>query len=380
LRIAQVAPLAESVPPKLYGGTERVVSWLTEELIELGHEVTLFASGDSTTRAKLVPVIPRALRLSRPHGDPVSACAILLDKLADRASDFDVIHGHIDWLHVPLLRRLGVPFLTTLHGRLDLPPLAAAARHFGNTGLVSISNHQRTPVPDLQWINTVYHGLPLEVLKPNFSEGDYLAFLGRLTPEKGAHLAIKWARASGLPLRIAAKIPTGENRFVKKEIEPFLDGQMVQFVGEVNDSKKTAFLGHANALLFPIDWPEPFGLVMIEAMACGTPVIAFPRGSVPEIIENGVTGFIVENEGQAIEAIERIGTLDRHHIRAEFERRFSVQRMAQNYIRCYEQVAGKKSGSSKKTARPLDGVHSPSHDDVQTHPLSSLGFMSRPSR
>jgi glycosyltransferase involved in cell wall biosynthesis len=351
LRIAQVAPLAESVPPKLYGGTERVVSWLTEQLIELGHDVTLFASGDSRTRAELVPVIPRALRLSRPRGDPASACAILLDKLADRASDFDVIHVHIDWLHVPLLRRLGVPFLTTLHGRLDLPPLAAAARYFGDTALVSISNHQRTPVPDLRWIDTVYHGLPLEMLKPNLSEGDYLAFLGRLSPEKGPHRAIKWARASGLPLRIAAKIPTTENRFVKKEIEPFLDGQKVQFVGEVNDSKKTTFLGHAKALLFPIDWPEPFGLVMIEAMACGTPIIAFSRGSVPEIIENGVTGFIVENEEQAIEAIECIGTLDRHHIRTEFERRFSVQRMAQNYVRCYEQVAGKKSRSSgRKTA------------------------------
>jgi glycosyltransferase involved in cell wall biosynthesis len=366
LRIAQVAPLAESVPPKLYGGTERVVSWLTEQLIELGHDVTLFASGDSHTRAELVPVIPRALRLSRPRGDPASACAILLDKLADRASEFDVIHVHIDWLHVPLLRRLGVPFLTTLHGRLDLPPLAAAARYFGDTALVSISNHQRTPVPNLRWIDTVYHGLPLEMLKPNLSGGDYLAFLGRLSPEKGPHQAIKWARASGLPLRIAAKISSSENRFVKKEIEPFLDGQKVQFVGEVNDSKKTTFLGHAKALLFPIDWPEPFGLVMIEAMACGTPIIAFSRGSVPEIIENGVTGFIVENEEQAIEAIERIGTLDRHHIRTEFERRFSVQQMAQNYVRCYEQVTGKKSRSSKKTARPLEGGPSATPDDVQS--------------
>jgi glycosyltransferase involved in cell wall biosynthesis len=355
LRIAQVAPLAESVPPKLYGGTERVVSWLTEELIELGHDVTLFASGDSITRAELVPAVPRALRLSRPRGDTGSACAILLDKLADRASDFDVIHCHIDWLHVPLLRRLEVPFLTTLHGRLD-PPFAAAARHFGDSALVSISNHQRTPVPDLRWINTVYHGLPLEMLKANFSQGEYLAFLGRLSPEKGPDVAIKWARAAGLPLRIAAKISRGESRFVKDKIEPFLDGQMVQFVGEVNDSGKADFLGHAKALLFPIDWPEPFGLVMIEAMACGTPVIALRRGSVPEIIENGVTGFIVENEDQAIEAIEGIGTLDRHHIRAEFERRFSVQRMAQAYIRCYEQVAGEKFGTSKENARALDGV------------------------
>jgi glycosyltransferase involved in cell wall biosynthesis len=380
MRIAQVAPLAESVPPKLYGGTERVVSWLTEELIELGHDVTLFASGDSVTRAELVPVIPRALRLSRPHGDPASACAILIDKLAHRASGFDVIHCHTDWLHLPVLRRLGVPFLTTLHGRLDLPPLAAAAQYFGDTALVSISNQQRAPVPDLRWINTVYHGLPLEALKPNYSDGDYLAFLGRLSPEKGPHLAIKWARSAGLPLRIAAKIPSGENRFVKKQIEPFLDGQMVQFVGEVNDRRKTDFLGHAKALLFPIDWPEPFGLVMVEAMACGTPVIAFSRGSVPEIIENGVTGFIVENEAQAIEAIECIGTLDRQLIRAEFERRFSVERMAQNYVRCYEHVAGKEFGSSKENARALDGGDSASPGDVQIHPLSSLGFMSRPTR
>jgi glycosyltransferase involved in cell wall biosynthesis len=213
------------------------------------------------------------------------------------------------------------------------------------------------------------------MFKPNFSEGDYLAFLGRLSPEKGPHLAIKWARFSGLPLRIAAKIPTGENRFIKKEIEPFLDGQMVQFVGEVNDSKKTSFLSHAKALLFPIDWPEPFGLVMIEAMACGTPVIAYPRGSVPEIIEDGVTGFLVENEEQAIEAIKRIHTLDRHRVRAEFERRFSVHRMAQDYVRCYEQVA---IGLPRKNARALDRVRSANPGDMQTHPLSSLGLMSSP--
>jgi glycosyltransferase involved in cell wall biosynthesis len=343
LRIAQVAPLAESVPPKLYGGTERVVSWLTEELIELGHNVTLFASGDSITRAELVPIIPRALRLSRPRGDPMSAYAVMLDKIADRGSDFDVIHCHIDWLHIPLLRRLAVPFLTTLHGRLDLPPLAAAARHFGETALVSISNHQRTPVPDLRWVDTIYHGLPLGLLEPNFSDGNYLAFLGRLSREKGPHVAMKWARASGLPLRIAAKISREERRFVKERIEPFLDGNMVQFVGEVNDDGKAAFLGGAKALLFPIDWPEPFGLVMIEAMACGTPVIAFPSGSVPEIVADGQTGFIVNNDDEAIAAIGRIGEIERRNVRVEFERRFSARRMTEDYLRCYSDLISRPS-------------------------------------
>jgi len=343
VRIAQVAPLAESVPPKLYGGTERVVSWLTEELIELGHEVTLFASGDSVSRAQLVPVIPRALRLSRPHGDPVSAYAILLDKLADRAAHFDVIHCHIDWLHMPVLSRLGIPFLTTLHGRLDLSAIRAVAQHFRHTALVSISNDQRTPVPDLRWIHTVYHGLPPNLLKPNFGEGEYLAFLGRLSPEKGPHIAIKWARSAGLPLRIAAKIPRDESRFFKDQIEPLVDGQKVEFVGEVNDHNKSAFLGRAKALLFPIDWPEPFGLVMIEAMACGTPVIALPRGSVQEIVTDSKTGFIVNNEKEAADAITHIGEVDRRHVRAEFERRFSTRQMAQEYVRCYSDLISRGS-------------------------------------
>ena len=345
LRIAQVAPLAESVPPKLYGGTERVVSWLTEELIDLGHDVTLFASGDSVSGAELVPVIPRALRLSRPHGDPVSAYAILLDKLVDHAADFDVIHCHTDWLHVPTLRSLGVPFLTTLHGRLDVPAIRAAARHFGDTSLVSISNNQRTPVPDLRWLRTVYHGLPPDLLKANFGEGDYLAFLGRLSPEKGPHIAIKWAHSTGLPLRIAAKIPEGESRFFKEQIEPYIDGRKVKYVGEVNDNNKSDFLGRAKALLFPIDWPEPFGLVMIEAMACGTPVIALPCGSVPEIVSDSKTGFIVRNDVDAIDAINRIREIDRRQVRAEFEHRFSARRMAQEYLRCYSDlIARTKTG------------------------------------
>jgi glycosyltransferase involved in cell wall biosynthesis len=358
LRIAQVAPLAESVPPKLYGGTERVVSWLTEELIDLGHDVTLFASGDSVSRAELVPVIPRALRLSRPHGDPVSAYAILLDKLVDHAADFDVIHCHTDWLHVPTLRSLGVPFLTTLHGRLDIPAIRAAARHFGDTSLVSISNNQRTPVPDLQWLRTVYHGLPPNLLKANFGEGDYLAFLGRLSPDKGPHVAIKWAHATGLPLRIAAKIPEGERRFFKEQIEPFVDGRKVEYVGEVNDNNKSDFLGQAKALLFPIDWPEPFGLVMIEAMACGTPVIALPCGSVPEIVSDGKTGFIVRNNVDAIDAINRIREIDRRQVRAEFEHRFSARRMAQEYLRCYSDLIARTQAGE---LGPKIGVKANSH-------------------
>jgi glycosyltransferase involved in cell wall biosynthesis len=341
VRIAQVAPLAESVPPKLYGGTERIVSWLTEELLGLGHDVSLFASGDSVTRAELVSVVPRALRLSRPQGDSVSAYAILLDKLADRAAEFDVIHCHTDWLHVPVLRRLGIPFLTTIHGRLDVPELQAAAKHFADTALVSISQNQRTPMPDLQWIQTVYHGLPPGLLKPNFAAGEYLAFLGRLSPEKGAHVAIKWARSAGVPLRIAAKLPRDETRYFKERIEPFLDGDKVKFVGEVNDQRKSAFLGGAKALLFPIDWPEPFGLVMIEAMACGTPVIATPCGSVPEIVTPARTGFIVDNENDAVDAITRSGKIDRRHVRAEFERRFSARKMAQRYVGCYSDLVSR---------------------------------------
>jgi glycosyltransferase involved in cell wall biosynthesis len=315
-----------------------VVSWLVEELIDLGHDVTLFATGDSLTRAELVPVIPRAIRLSRPRGDSTSAYAILLDKLAHRAADFDVIHCHIDWLHLPILRRLRTPFLTTLHGRLDLPVLRAAAQYFGDTALVSISNDQRKPVRDLRWLDTVYHGMPPDLLKANYEEGEYLAFLGRLSPEKGPHVAIKWARGAGLPLRIAAKLPRDENRFFKERIEPFLDGQQVEFVGEVNDHNKSAFLGGAKALLFPIDWPEPFGLVMIEAMACGTPVIALPCGSVPEIVTVGKTGFIVNKEADAVQAITRIGDIDRRHVRTEFERRFSARQMAQHYLQCYSEL------------------------------------------
>jgi glycosyltransferase involved in cell wall biosynthesis len=338
MRIAQIAPLAESVPPKLYGGTERVVAWLADELVALGHEVTLFASGDSRTKAKLVPTWPRALRLGRPRSDPAPAYAALLEAVAEAADDFDVIHSHVDWLHLPLLRRLRTPFLTTLHGRLDLPDVSLAMQRFGDAPFVSISQSQRAPLPDLYWLATIHHGMPAELLELSEQPEGYLAFLGRITPEKGPDIAIRVARAARLPLRIAAKVPRGENRYFNETIKPLLDGNNVRFVGEVNDRQKQAFLSNAAALLFPIDWPEPFGLVMIEAMACGTPVIAWPRGSVREVIEDGVTGFVVDSEAEAVNAIGRISRLDRGRIRKRFEQRFTARRMAEEYVDSYRRL------------------------------------------
>jgi glycosyltransferase involved in cell wall biosynthesis len=341
MKIAQLAPLAESVPPKLYGGTERVVSWLTEELVALGHEVTLFASGDSRTGANLATVWPRALRLSRPRTDPAAAEAVLLQAIAERAHEFDVIHSHLDWIHLPLLQTLRAPFITTLHGRLDLPYLPLMASRFPEAPFVSISDSQRKPLPDLHWLGTVHHGMPNDLLQPGFEPQDYLAFLGRITPEKGPDKAIRIARSAGSRLRIAAKVPRADNQFFMKEVKPLVDGAQVEFIGEVDDKGKAPFLQNATALLFPIDWPEPFGLVMIEAMACGTPVIATPRGSVPEIVEDGVTGFLVDTEAEAVEAVERVGQLDRRRVRHEFERRFSARRMAEDYLRYYAQCGAR---------------------------------------
>jgi glycosyltransferase involved in cell wall biosynthesis len=336
MRIAQIAPLAESVPPKLYGGTERVVAWLIDELVELGHDVTLFASGNSKTRAKLVPVWPYAFRLSRQHTDPVAVQSVLLEIMAARAKEFDVIHCHIDWLALPLLTRSGVPFLTTMHGRLDIAGLPDVVRHFPEAPFVSISNNQRLPLPGAHWLGTVYHGLPSESLHPRFEPGSYLAFLGRLTKEKGPEEAMRIARDAGMPLRIAAKVPKGERGYFKEQLEPKIDGREVQLTGEVNDRTKEEFLANAAALLFPIDWPEPFGLVMIEAMACGTPVIAFRHGSVPEVIDEGVTGFVVDDEEEAVRAVRRLGEIDRRQVRACFERRFTARRMASEYLALYE--------------------------------------------
>lgn len=349
MRIAQIAPLAESVPPKLYGGTERVIAWLIEELVELGHDVTLFASGDSTTRAKLVPACPRALRLGRPRCDPLAAQTTLLETIARRLNDFDVIHCHVDWMHLPILSRAGVPFVTTLHGRLNIPGLSAVVDLFPDTPFISISENQRLPLPNAMWLGTVYHGLPQASLRPSFEQGGYLAFLGRLAAEKGPEAAIRIARAAGMPLRIAAKIPRGNRGYFKEQLEPLVDGDQIRLVGEVDDRGKQEFLAGARALLFPIDWPEPFGLVMIEAMACGTPVIAFRHGSVPEVLEDGVTGFVVETEEEAVQAVKRLPDLDRHKVRQAFERRFTARRMAEDYVQHYQTLCGSSPARSPST-------------------------------
>ena len=350
MRIAQLAPLAESVPPKFYGGTERVVAWLVDELVELGHDVTLFASGDSRTRGNLHPVWPQALRLARQRADPNAVTALLLEAISSRAKDFDVIHAHIDWLHLPLLDRLGVPFLTTMHGRLDLPGLPGVIRNFAKANFVSISDHQRVPLPDANWRGTIQHGLPVDLLRPSYAEGSYLAFLGRLTVEKGPEDAIRIARATGRSLRIAAKIPRAETVYFKERIEPHVDGEKIQLVGEVDEAGKQPFLAQAAALLFPIDWPEPFGLVMIEAMACGTPVIAYRSGSVPEVIEDGVTGFIVDGEDEAVSAVGKLARLDRRKVRGRFEERFSARRMAREYESQYRNLIDASHRTRKRAS------------------------------
>ncbi|WP_334395445.1 glycosyltransferase family 4 protein [Bradyrhizobium sp. AZCC 2289] len=342
MRIAQIAPLAESVPPRLYGGTERVVAWLVDELVSRGHEVTLFASGDSCTKAQLNAIWPRALRLGRPRTDPVAMQAALLEEIARTVSEFDVVHAHIDWLHLPLLSRLGVPFLTTCHGRMDLPGFPDVVGRFPSAPFVSISDNQRVPLREANWIGTVYHGLPPDLFRSAYEAGSYLAFLGRLTVEKGPEAAIRIAHAVEMPLHIAAKVPRGERGYFKERLEPQVDGEKIQLIGEVNDRAKQLFLAGASALLFPIDWPEPFGLVMIEAMACGTPVIAFSSGSVPEVVDDGITGFVVSNEAEAIEAIGRLGELDRRRVRAQFEKRFSAGRMAEDYLRHYQGLSNIK--------------------------------------
>jgi glycosyltransferase involved in cell wall biosynthesis len=338
MRIAQLAPLAESVPPKLYGGTERVIAWLVDELVGLGHDVTLFASGDSKTKATLQAVWPRALRLGRKGVDPNAACAVMIEAIAERARDFDVIHSHVDWLPLPVLSRAGVPFLTTMHGRLDLPGLSDVIGAFPEAPFVSISANQRRALPEANWIATIPHGLPKDQLRPSYEPGSYLAFLGRLTAEKGPEDAIRIARAVRMPLRIAAKIPRAETAYFKKKLEPEIDGEEIKLIGEVDEIRKQPFLAGAAALLFPIDWPEPFGLVMIEAIACGTPVIAYRSGSVPEVVEHAVTGFIVDDEMQAIEGLNEVGRLDRRRIRARFEERFAASRMARDYEARYREL------------------------------------------
>jgi glycosyltransferase involved in cell wall biosynthesis len=338
MRIAQIAPLHEAVPPKLYGGTERVVSFLTEELVNLGHDVTLFASGDSVTSADLHASWPRALRLDPAIRDPIAPHMLMMEHVARRMDDFDVLHFHMDYWPFSFFSRQSVPAVTTLHGRLDLPELQPVFNTFNKVPIVSISDSQRRPLPQANFVRTVLHGLPENLLTPQPSKRDYLAFLGRICPEKGVDKAIRIARASGIKLKIAAKIDKVDAEYFEQKIRPML-GDGVELIGEINDGQKPEFLSGARGLLMPIDWPEPFGLVMIEAMACGTPVIAFNRGSVPEVIEDGLTGFIVEDETSAISAVSRLGELTTHAIRSRFETRFTARRMAEDYLSVYRQLA-----------------------------------------
>ena len=340
MKIAQVAPLYESVPPHGYGGTERVVSYLTEELVREGHDVTLFASGDSKTAAHLVACAPRSLRQGKAV-DTLAHHILMLEHVFQRANEFDLTHFHIDYLHFPLSRRTSANQLTTLHGRLDLPDLPLLYDEFAEMPLVSISNSQRKPLSQANWVGTVYHGLPASSFTFREKPEKYLLFLGRISPEKRVDRAIEIARRAHRKLKICAKIDRADRYYFNKHIKHLLDHPSIEFVGEVGHEKKNELLGGASALLFPIDWPEPFGLVMIEALACGTPVIAFPCGSVPEIVIQGKTGFIVNEIEEAVDAVHRIGSIDRKECRREFEDRFTDRHMAEDYIQIYEQQLAK---------------------------------------
>ncbi|ODV43728.1 glycosyl transferase [Cupriavidus sp. UYMMa02A] len=347
MKIAQIAPLQESCPPRHYGGTERVVAYLTDELVRQGHEVTLFASGDSWTTARLVSCVPRALRSDPSVRDVLPYHVMMLDEVRRRADDFDVLHFHTDLLHFPMVRSFAHRTVTTLHGRLDLPDLRPFYAAFADVPLVSVSLGQRDPMPPVRWVGNVYHGLPDRLL-PFHAEasGGYLAFLGRISPEKRPDRAIEIAVRSGMPLKIAAKIDRVDRAYWEAEIAPLVGRYAnVEYLGEISEREKVAFLGGASALLFPIDWPEPFGLVMIEAMACGTPVIAFRCGSVPEVVDDGVTGFVVDSIDNAVAAVGRIGELDRRAVRHAFDARFSAERMAHDYLALYGRLSDPSSGA-----------------------------------
>jgi glycosyltransferase involved in cell wall biosynthesis len=338
MRIAQIAPLTEAIPPKLYGGTERVVYWLVEELVALGHDVTLFASGDSRTSAKLQPGWPRALRLDGSIRDPNALHISMLEQVRRQANEFDFLHFHLDYYPFSLFSRQSTPFLTTLHGRLDLPEHQPVFNTFSSVPVVSISNSQRRPLPQARWARTIHHGLPQNLLQPLPVKPSYLAFLGRIAPEKRVDRAIRIAEHCGLPLKIAAKVDPYDRDYYEEEIRPMLASPNVEYIGEIGDKDKSQFLSGAIALLVPIDWPEPFGLVMIEAMACGAPVIAYNRGSVPEIVDEGLTGFIVEDEAGAIGAVDRLNELSRARVRQQFEQRFTARRMALDYLAVYRSL------------------------------------------
>jgi glycosyltransferase involved in cell wall biosynthesis len=357
MKIAQVAPLIESVPPRLYGGTERVVSYLTEELVRLGHDVTLFASGDSITSAELAPCCTRGLRLDLTVRDIIPHFMMMIDKVRERAEQFDILHFHFDLFHFPLFRSLAARTLTTLHGRQDLSDLKPFYSRFGEMPLISISNDQRKPLPHANFVATIHHGIPAGLHRPSFAHGGYLAFLGRICSEKRPDRAIRIARAAGIPLKIAAKVDKVDEDYFRNDILPLIEGPGVEFVGEINEREKTKFLGEAAALLFPVDWPEPFGLVMIEAMACGTPVLAFRCGSVAEVIEDGITGKVVNSELEAIAALPEILSYDRRAVRRRFEERFTAARMAKDYVGSYRRLLKTRTSGAKLRKVDLNGGH-----------------------
>ena len=350
MKIAQIAPLYESVPPRCYGGTERVVHWITERLVELGHEVTLFASGDSISGARLVSPVKRSLRTDNQVVDYLAPHFTLMEMVEDEAPNFDVIHSHIDYLYYPLMKRNPNSYLTTLHGRLDIPELQALYRKYNQLPLISISDSQRKPVPFANWKKTIYHGLPLHLFKFNPEGGKYLTFVGRISPEKRIDRAIKIAVNADIPFRFAAKIDKVDREYFELKIKHLLKHPLVEFLGEINDMEKQELYGNALGLLYPIDWPEPFGLAMIEALACGTPVIAYRNGSVPEVINDGITGFIVNSQEEAVAAVKKLPQLSRFKCRQIFEQRFSVQRMVNDYLSVYESI--QKSDREKIMSLP----------------------------
>jgi glycosyltransferase involved in cell wall biosynthesis len=380
MKIAQVAPLWESVPPKLYGGTERIVSYITEELVRMGHEVTLFASGDSDTAARLEAVCPQALRLNTGIFNRDAPMLMLQERSLGAEGDFDVIHSHLDFLGFPLARRNPRPVVTTLHGRLDLPELQPVFREFADMPLVSISDAQRRPIAWANWEATIHHGLPAHLYTYHSQHQGYLAFLGRISPEKRPDHAIEVAKRTGLPLRIAAKVDPADLQYYRSEIEPLLDHPLIEFIGEISDAEKNDFVGNALALVCPYDWPEPFGLVLIEALACGTPVLAYRRGSIPEIIEHGTTGFVSENLTEMVAAVERIGEIDRQRCRASFDQRFTADRMARDYVALYERIieermalAGPKIHALRAGLRFEGTMNGASNGHSQDGPLYMAG-------
>ena len=365
MKIAQIAPLIESVPPRLYGGTERVVSYLTEELVAQGHEVTLFASGDSITGANLVPCCTQALRLDPAVSDVVPYYMLMLDKVRSRAAEFDVLHFHIDHFHFPIFRHLPIPSLTTLHGRQDHRDCLPFYAGFSDMPLVSISDAQRAPLPHANFLATIHHGIPLSLHEASYRpKGGYVAFMGRISPEKGPDDAIRIATSLGIPLKIAAKVDKVDEPYFREVVEPMLSAEGVEFIGEISEKEKGPFLRHAVALLFPICWPEPFGLVMIEAMSCGTPILAYRAGSVPEIIDEGVTGMIVDNIDQARIALVQVAALDRRKVRSRFEERFTARRMAKDYVRVYRGLVRHAAQPGRGTRHPVNGGAHVSGDEL----------------